>query len=228
MAEVKIAADSGGGSVGLVGPASTTSNAAVQLKLPVADGSANQHLKTDGSGQLGWVTPSSPNSSLAVTTQTSALSGATNYDLTFPANCFQVDFNAWEVSTSGSGNPGFYLGDSNGFVTSGSKYNYTQAKYGAASAGSNIFAGNAANAIYVGDHLGSATGDHYYLHMKFRRCGSANKWTFECLCTEYESNVLQAVQGYLDSSNIVTQARFAPIGTGWDAGQVSWVAWSTA
>ena len=170
----------------------------------------------------------SVNSSLAVTTQTSALSGATNYDLTFPANCFQVDFNAWEVSTSGSGNPGFYLGDSNGFVTSGSKYNYTQAKYGAASAGSNIFAGNAANAIYVGDHLGSATGDHYYLHMKFRRCGSANKWTFECLCTEYESNVLQAVQGYLDSSNIVTQARFAPIGTGWDAGQVSWVAWSTA
>ena len=170
----------------------------------------------------------SVNSSLAVTTQTSALSGATNYDLTFPANCFQVDFNAWEVSTSGSGNPGFYLGDSNGFVTSGSKYNYTQAKYGAASAGSNIFAGNAANAIYVGDHLGSATGDHYYLHMKFRRCGSANKWTFECLCTEYESNVLQAVQGYLDSSNIVTQARFAPIGTGWDAGQFSWVAWSTA
>ena len=170
----------------------------------------------------------SVNSSLAVTTQTSALSGATNYDLTFPANCFQVDFNAWEVSTSGSGNPGFYLGDSNGFVTSGSKYNYTQAKYGAASAGSNIFAGNAANAIYVGDHLGSATGDHYYLHMKFRRCGSANKWTFECLATEYESNVLQAVQGYLDSSNIVTQARFAPIGTGWDAGQFSWVAWSTA
>ena len=170
----------------------------------------------------------SVNSSLAVTTQTSALSGATNYDLTFPANCFQVDFNAWEVSTSGSGNPGFYLGDSNGFVTSGSKYNYTQAKYGAASAGSNIFAGNAANAIYVGDHLGSATGDHYYLHMKFRRCGSANKWTFECLCTEYESNVLQAVQGYLDSSNTVTQARFSPIGTGWDAGQFTWVAWSTA
>ena len=170
----------------------------------------------------------SVNSSLAVTTQTSALSGATNYDLTFPANCFQVDFNAWEVSTSGSGNPGFYLGDSNGFVTSGSKYNYTQAKFGAASAGSNVFAGNAANAIYVGDHLGSATGDHYYLSMKFRRCGSDNKWIFECLCTEYESNVLQAVQGYLDSSNTVTQARFSPIGTGWDAGQFTWVAWSTA
>ena len=57
MAEVKIAADSGGGSVGLVGPASTTSNAAVQFKLPVADGSAGQVLQTDGSGNLSWVTP---------------------------------------------------------------------------------------------------------------------------------------------------------------------------
>ena len=56
MAEVKIAADSGGGSVALKGPASTTSNAAVSLKLPVADGSANQLLKTDGSGNLGWAT----------------------------------------------------------------------------------------------------------------------------------------------------------------------------
>ena len=56
MAEVKISADSGGGSVALKGPASTTSNAAVSLKLPVADGSANQLLKTDGSGNLGWAT----------------------------------------------------------------------------------------------------------------------------------------------------------------------------
>ena len=57
MAEVKIAADSGGGSVGLVGPSTTTSNAAVQFKLPVADGSAGQVLQTDGSGNLSWVTP---------------------------------------------------------------------------------------------------------------------------------------------------------------------------
>ena len=57
MAEVKISADSGGGSVALKGPASTTSNAAVSLKLPVADGSANQLLKTDGSGNLAWSKP---------------------------------------------------------------------------------------------------------------------------------------------------------------------------
>ena len=59
MAEIKIAADSGGGSVGLKGPASTTSNAAVQLTLPVNDGDASQYLQTNGSGVLSWATVSS-------------------------------------------------------------------------------------------------------------------------------------------------------------------------
>ena len=58
MAELKIKADSGGGTVSFKGPATTTSNAAVQLTLPVDDGTANQYLKTDGSGALSWATPS--------------------------------------------------------------------------------------------------------------------------------------------------------------------------
>ena len=56
MAELKIKADSGGGTVALKGPATTTSNAAVQLTLPVDDGSADQYLKTNGSGVLSWAT----------------------------------------------------------------------------------------------------------------------------------------------------------------------------
>ena len=58
MAELKIKADSGGGTVGLKGPATTTGNAAVQLTLPVDDGAANQYLKTDGNGALSWATVS--------------------------------------------------------------------------------------------------------------------------------------------------------------------------
>ena len=57
MAELKIKADSGGGTVALKGPATTTSNAAVQLTLPVDDGAADQYLKTNGSGALSWSTP---------------------------------------------------------------------------------------------------------------------------------------------------------------------------
>ena len=42
------------GSVSLDAPASTTSSADIQFKLPVADGTAGQVLTTDGSGNLSW------------------------------------------------------------------------------------------------------------------------------------------------------------------------------
>jgi hypothetical protein len=46
---------SSSGSVALDAPASTTSGANIEFKLPVADGTAGQVLKTDGSGNLSWV-----------------------------------------------------------------------------------------------------------------------------------------------------------------------------
>ena len=60
MSELKLPADSGGGSVSLKGPASTTSNADVPFVLPVADGSAGQYLKTDGSKNLSFGTVTIP------------------------------------------------------------------------------------------------------------------------------------------------------------------------
>ena len=54
MSELKLPADSGGGSVSLKGPASTTSNADIPFVLPVADGSAGEFLKTDGSKNLSF------------------------------------------------------------------------------------------------------------------------------------------------------------------------------
>ena len=224
MAEIKIAATSGSGWTSLKGPASTNNQNA--FVLPDADGSAGQYLKTDGSKNLGWVGPvTSPNSSLSVTYQTSDLSGATNYDLTFPANCFQVDFAGHNISTSGSGNPVFYLGTASGILSS-SHYKYTTAKFGNSSAGVNGFSGS--NTIYIGDHLGSNAGDIYWVNMKFKRCGGTDNWSFECLTTEYESNVLQAVYGYCDTTDTITQARFTPAGTAWDSGEFTWTAWSTA
>ena len=59
MSEVKLNADSSGGSVALKGPATTTGNANISFKLPVADGSSGQYMKTDGSGQLSFATVSS-------------------------------------------------------------------------------------------------------------------------------------------------------------------------
>ena len=54
MSKIKLNAPTGGGSVSLEAPSSTTSNADIELKLPVADGSAGQFMKTDGSGNLSF------------------------------------------------------------------------------------------------------------------------------------------------------------------------------
>ena len=109
-ANLKLTADSGGGTTAIAAPASTTGNANLTWKLPVADGSASQLLKTDGSGNLGWSTPStgadltpafnaypSGNQTIAHNTQTkislqseyfdsdSAFDSSTNYRFTVPS-----------------------------------------------------------------------------------------------------------------------------------------------
>tara|TARA_X000001036_G_scaffold343414_1_gene323008 strand:+ start:757 stop:1455 length:699 start_codon:yes stop_codon:yes gene_type:complete len=70
---IKLNAQSGG-SVALDAPTQTTSSADNVYKLPVADGSAGQVLKTDGSGNLSWTTITDTNSlvKLASTTITSS------------------------------------------------------------------------------------------------------------------------------------------------------------
>ena len=54
MSKIKLNAASGGGSVSLEAPTSTTSNANVVFKLPVADGSSGQALTTNASAQLAF------------------------------------------------------------------------------------------------------------------------------------------------------------------------------
>ena len=57
MSQVKLTADSGGGTTSIKAPASTTGSNDITFKLPVADGTAGQVLMTDGSGNLSWVNP---------------------------------------------------------------------------------------------------------------------------------------------------------------------------
>jgi len=59
MSTVKLTADSGGGTVALAGPSTTTGNAAVTLTLPQNDGDADQVLTTNGSGVTSWAAASS-------------------------------------------------------------------------------------------------------------------------------------------------------------------------
>ena len=79
MAEIKIAATSGGGSISLKGPSTTTGNANVAFVLPVADGSAGQYLKTDGSKNFGWVTQPTSFSKLTLTGAANSSKGAGDF-----------------------------------------------------------------------------------------------------------------------------------------------------
>ena len=58
------------GSVSLQAPASTTSGANIEFKLPVADGSAGQYMKTDGSGNLSFAAVADTNDFVKLSTTT--------------------------------------------------------------------------------------------------------------------------------------------------------------
>ena len=60
MSSIKLK-HSGGNAVSLHPPTSAPATNDVQFKLPTADGSAGQVLKTDGSGNLSWVTVADTN-----------------------------------------------------------------------------------------------------------------------------------------------------------------------
>ena len=73
MSSVKLTTTGGsGGTLELKAPANTTSNAAVQLTLPVDDGAANTWLKSNGSGVLSFAAPTA--TEIATTSGTASAS----------------------------------------------------------------------------------------------------------------------------------------------------------
>ncbi len=111
MSSVKLNTTGGsGGSVALKGPASTTSNADVELTLPVDDGSADQYLKTDGSGALSWSTVSTTDSSKVAKTG-DTMTGELTIDTTATAStvCQTLKapqnerLNVWKNNDNGNG-----------------------------------------------------------------------------------------------------------------------------
>ena len=68
------------GSVSIDAPASTTGGADVTFKLPVADGTANQVVKTDASGNLGWA--DNPTSNLTHLGDNAVATSGQNVELT--------------------------------------------------------------------------------------------------------------------------------------------------
>ena len=106
------------------------------FKLPGADGTSGQFLKTDGSGALSFATVATNTSNVKVTrTSISNISGVSYYDATLPANCFKVEFSGMNLSSSGNSYPIFRVGTSSGIMSGGSDYKFCQNKIGASTAG---------------------------------------------------------------------------------------------
>jgi len=94
---------SSSGSVALDAPASTTSGANIEFKLPVADGSAGQVLKTDGSGNLSWVTPGTATTNGITMANKWHLTG--NFNLSSSSTYYTIT-GTWQESTAAGYNTG--------------------------------------------------------------------------------------------------------------------------
>ena len=162
------------------------------------------------------------NSKVTRTVQSSALSGATNYDVTIPTNCFQVDFSGQGISTSGSGMPTFRVGNASGIITSNSYY-FCQARYGSNNQG--VYE-NGTSLIYPGGWFLGAAGDVADIHATFKKTGAGDKWTFSTTTSKRTNQTLQNSMGIAVCSNLTT-VRLFPNGTGFDDGLLTWTCWST-
>ena len=130
---------SSSGSVALDAPASTTSGANIEFKLPVADGSANQVIKTDGSGNLGFITNVSSGfvklyeASTTGGTAVSSFSVDGYFDDSKYSHYKVIISDHFTAASSGSNQPSLRFNVGGSAVTTASYYWSLTAAYGASS-----------------------------------------------------------------------------------------------
>ncbi len=104
------------GSVSIDAPASTTGGADVTLTLPVNDGDADQYLQTNGSGVLSFATVANTITSGSLT----SVGTSTHIDIsTTSTDVVKYEVLFSNISTNGSTDWIFQIGDSGGIETSG-------------------------------------------------------------------------------------------------------------
>lgn len=132
---IKLNAATGGGSVSLSAPNSTTSNADVTLTLPPNDGDASQYLQTDGAGALSWQTVTDTNTGGWTELTSSSVSGASTTITGIPSTAVAVRVVFQGIA--GNGDWGFRVGTSSGLASTG--YVAFAGLWGNTSLGGNLF-----------------------------------------------------------------------------------------
>ena len=105
---------SSSGSVALDAPASTTSGANIEFKLPVADGTSDQVLTTNGSGQLAFATPLQ-----YIEYSTQAVGGANTYSTTITGNPKYIEVSLYKIRHADNQNIMYKLSTSAAEISSG-------------------------------------------------------------------------------------------------------------
>ena len=196
------------------------------FKLPGADGTAGQFLKTDGSGALSFATVATNTSNVKVTrTSISNISGVSYYDATLPANCFKVEFSGMNLSSSGNSYPIFRVGTSSGIMSGGSDYKFCQNKIGASTAGT--FETN--SLIYTSGYIAGSSGDVHTTQATFMKCGTGERWTYTSITMEEGNASSQVTVAHpQNGSNALTTIRYLTHdGSNFDSGEIRWTCWST-
>ena len=196
------------------------------FKLPGADGSSGQFLKTDGSGALSFATVATNTSNVKVTrTSISDISGVDYYDATLPANCFKAELSALNVSPSGNGYLIFRVGTSGGIQTGGSYYKFCQNKIGSSNAG--VFETN--NIVYLNGYIGGNSGNICTTQLTFMKCGTGERWTMVSTTMQESNSASQITVAHpQNGSTPITTVRYAiHSGGNFDSGDLTWTCWST-
>ena len=157
-AKIKLNAASGGGSVSLKAPSTTTSNAAVELQLPVADGSAGQVLMTDGSGNLSWV--SQPTAGITQFDQWRYTASPTGNQEPLSGSWERNDTSFDKVGTGMTESSGVFTFPTTGLWLIFYKVNYLSAGYSSAylTADLNISTDSGSNWSSIGESTGGLGG----------------------------------------------------------------------
>ena len=196
------------------------------FKLPGADGSAGQFLKTDGNGALSFATVATNTSNVKATrTSVSNITGVSYFDATLPSNCFKAELSALNVSPSGSGYLIFRVGTSGGIQTGGSYYKFCQNLFGASQNG--VFETN--SLVYLNGYIGGGSNDVSTTQLTFMKCGTGERWTMVSTTMEEGTTSSQITVAHpQNGSTPITTVRFAiHNGGNFDSGDISWTCWST-
>tara|TARA_R100001594_G_scaffold48757_3_gene81608 strand:- start:994 stop:1650 length:657 start_codon:yes stop_codon:yes gene_type:complete len=211
---------SSSGSVSIDAPASTTSGADITFNLPVADGSANQVLKTDASGNLGWSNGSVLTAS-AETSWTSVGTG-TSFTLTgISASAKRLTLLADKISPDGGVSTELRIGDSGGVETTGY---ITESYYaGGSAAGASVTTSFKINGTGAASYRQSGAWEFWNLNGNLWYCQA---FAHSADGTSPAGGHLRAAQGVKELSGTLDRIQVYIASGNLDMGNVKLITWT--